>query len=95
MGVQQEAHGSRSAFPEGQLFLRQRPQNTVVHDDLPLHGPEAPLAPELAGDGSHDGVAMAGDDDLCAGFGSCQQAGKLRLGFVDVDDGDGGVLHAY
>ena len=50
MGIQQEAHRSRPAFPERQLFFRQRLQNVVVHDDLPLHRPEAPLPLGLAGD---------------------------------------------
>ena len=95
MCVQQEAHRSRPAFPERQLFFRQRIQNVVVHDDLPLHRPEASLPLGLAGDEARYGGAVAGDDDLFAGFRLSQQAGKLRFGFVDVDDGHVGALQTH
>ena len=88
--VQQEAHRSGTAFPKGQLVLRERFQNAVINEDSPLHGAKAPLALGLAANKPGNRLAPAGDDHLFARLHLGQQTGELGFGFMDIDRGHDG-----
>ena len=60
-------------------------EDTVVYDDLPLHGTEAPPAFGLAGDQPSNRLATTSDDDFLAGFRLRKQAGEMGFGPMDVD----------
>lgn len=75
-----------SAFPHGQLFLRQRVEERVGNNDLSLEHIGLALDWGLVRYETRDRLAAPRDHDLLAGLDPRQQSGKLGLGLMDIDN---------
>lgn len=68
---------------------REGVKNTVGNDEFAFQDTRLPLASRLVADQPCDRLAPPGDDHFLARLDLCQQAGKLRLGLMDIGHGHG------
>ena len=73
------------AFPALQLFFRQRFEEVIGNDDLPLEDIGLPLAPGLAGNEACNRFSPARDQNLLARLDLREESRKLGLGLMDID----------